>query len=110
MSNKIICLTDDNFDVNVINAKGLILVDFWAEWCRPCKIIAPIIDDIAKKFFEKITITKLNIEYNPKTPLKYGIRSIPTILLFDNGKVKASQIGTFSKKQLQNFINENISS
>ena len=84
MSDKIIHLTDDSFDTDVLKADGLTLVDFWAEWCGPCKMIAPILDEIAEEYQGKLTIAKLNIDQNPGTAPKYGIRGIPTLLLFKN--------------------------
>ena len=86
MSDKIIHLTDDSFDNDVLKAEGLVLVDFWAEWCGPCKMIAPILDEIATEFEGKLTIAKLNIDENPGTAPKYGIRGIPTLLLFKGAK------------------------
>ena len=108
MSDKIIHLTDDSFDNDVLKAEGLVLVDFWAEWCGPCKMIAPILDEIATEFEGKLTIAKLNIDENPGTAPKYGIRGIPTLLLFKDGSVKATQVGAVSKTQLKTFIDNNI--
>lgn len=108
MSNKIIHLTDNSFDSNVLKAEGSILVDFWAEWCGPCKMIAPILDEIAEEFAGKLTITKLNIDQNPATAPKYGIRGIPTLLLFKNGEVAATKVGALSKGQLKDFLNANL--
>ncbi len=86
MSDKIIHLTDDSFDTDVLKADGLTLVDFWAEWCGPCKMIAPILDEIAEEYQGKLTVAKLNIDQNPGTAPKYGIRGIPTLLLFKTAK------------------------
>ncbi|CDG47824.1 thioredoxin TrxA [Serratia symbiotica] len=108
MSDKIIHLTDNSFDSNVLKAEGSILVDFWAEWCGPCKMIAPILDEIAEEFAGKLTITKLNIDQNPATAPKYGIRGIPTLLLFKNGEVAATKVGALSKGQLKDFLNANL--
>lgn len=108
MSDKIIHLSDDNFEKNILQAKGLFLVDFWADWCGPCKGIAPILVEIADEFDGKITIAKLNIDDNPATAPKYGIRGIPTLLLFCNGKVVASKVGILSKGQLKEFIRANL--
>ncbi|PVZ80337.1 thioredoxin [Serratia sp. S1B] len=108
MSDKIIHLTDDSFDSDVLKAEGPILVDFWAEWCGPCKMIAPILDEIAEEFAGKLTITKLNIDQNPATAPKYGIRGIPTLLLFKNGEVAATKVGALSKSQLKDFLNANL--
>ncbi|WP_407205396.1 thioredoxin TrxA [Enterobacter hormaechei] len=103
MSDKIIHLTDDSFDTDVLKADGLILVDFWAEWCGPCKMIAPILDEIADEYQGKLTVAKLNIDQNPGTAPKYGIRGIPTLLLFKNGDVAATKVGALSKGQLKEF-------
>ena len=92
MSDKIIHLTDDSFDTDVLKADGAILVDFWAEWCGPCKMIAPILDEIADEYQGKLTVAKLNIDQNPGTAPKYGIRGIPTLLLFKNGEVAATKV------------------
>ncbi|EMF7562649.1 thioredoxin TrxA [Serratia marcescens] len=108
MSDKIIHLTDSSFDADVLKAEGPILVDFWAEWCGPCKMIAPILDEIAEEFEGKLTITKLNIDQNPATAPKYGIRGIPTLLLFKKGEVAATKVGALSKGQLKDFLNANL--
>jgi len=108
MSDKIIHLTDDSFDADVLKAEGPVLVDFWAEWCGPCKMIAPILDEIAEEFAGKLTITKLNIDQNPATAPKYGIRGIPTLLLFKNGEVAATKVGALSKSQLKDFLSANL--
>lgn len=108
MSDKIIHLTDSSFATDVLEAEGPILVDFWAEWCGPCKMIAPILDEIAVEFEGKLTITKLNIDQNPATAPKYGIRGIPTLLLFKNGEVAATKVGALSKGQLKDFLNANL--
>ncbi|MDK1710506.1 thioredoxin TrxA [Serratia marcescens] len=108
MSDKIIHLTDSSFEADVLKAEGPILVDFWAEWCGPCKMIAPILDEIAEEFEGKLTITKLNIDQNSATAPKYGIRGIPTLLLFKNGEVAATKVGALSKGQLKDFLNANL--
>ena len=108
MSDKIIHLTDGSFENDVLKAEGPILVDFWAEWCGPCKMIAPILDEIAEEFEGKLTITKLNIDQHPATEPKYGIRGIPTLLLFKNGEVAATKVGALSKGQLKDFLNANL--
>lgn len=107
MSDKIIHLTDDSFDTDVLKADGLTLVDFWAEWCGPCKMIAPILDEIAEEYQGKLTVAKLNIDQNPGTAPKYGIRGIPTLLLFKNGEVAATKVGALSKGQLKEFLDAN---
>jgi len=108
LSDSIVHVTDDSFEDTVIKAEGAVLVDYWADWCGPCKMIAPILDEIAKDYEGKITITKLNIDENPGTPPKYGIRGIPTLMIFKNGNVEATKVGAVSKSQLTAFIDSNI--
>ncbi|MCJ8352276.1 thioredoxin TrxA [Moritella sp.] len=108
MSDKIIQLTDAAFDTDVINSELPVLVDFWAEWCGPCKMIAPILSDVAEEYAGKVIIGKLNIDENSGTPPKFGIRGIPTLLLFKNGAVAATKVGALSKAQLQSFLDENL--
>lgn len=108
MSENIVTLSDASFDADVINASGPVLVDFWAEWCGPCKMIAPILSEIAVEYAGKVTIGKLNIDQNSATPPKFGIRGIPTLLLFKDGKVAATKVGALSKSQLTEFLNANV--
>ena len=108
MSENIVHLSDDSFEDEVINTEGPVLVDYWADWCGPCKMIAPILDEIASEYKDKIKIAKLNIDENPATPPKYGIRGIPTLMLFKGGNVEATKVGAVSKSQLTAFIDSNI--
>ncbi|MCT6701018.1 thioredoxin TrxA [Rheinheimera sp. 4Y26] len=108
MSEHILQVSDDSFDADVLKAASPVLVDFWAEWCGPCKMIAPILDDVAKEYAGKVTVAKVNIDHNPGTPPKFGIRGIPTLLLFKNGQVAATKVGALSKTQLKEFLDSNI--
>ena len=108
MSDKIVQLTDDSFETDVLEASGLVLVDFWAEWCGPCKMIAPVLDDIATEYEGQVTVGKLNIDQNATTPPKYGVRGIPTLLLFKNGEIVDTKVGALSKNQLKEFLDKNL--
>ncbi|WP_455202927.1 thioredoxin TrxA [Kaarinaea lacus] len=108
MSDKIVHLTDDTFEDEVVNSEGPVLVDYWADWCGPCKMIAPVLDEIADEYADRVKIAKLNIDENPATPPKYGIRGIPTLMLFKGGNVEATKVGAVSKSQLTAFLDSNI--
>ena len=108
MSENLTHVTDDSFEEEVLNASGPVLVDFWAEWCGPCKMIAPILDEIANEYDGKLKVAKLNIDENPVTPPKFGIRGIPTLMIFKGGNVEATKVGAVSKSQLTAFIDSNI--
>jgi len=108
MSEHILQVSDDSFETDVLKADKPVLVDFWAEWCGPCKMIAPILDDVAQEYTGKVTVAKVNIDHNPNTPPKFGIRGIPTLLLFKNGQVAATKVGALSKTQLKEFLDTNI--
>lgn len=108
MSGAVVHVTDTNFDEEVLKSDAAVLVDYWADWCGPCKMIAPILEEIAQEYDGKIKVTKLNIDENPETPPKYGIRGIPTLMLFKDGNVEATKVGALSKSQLTAFIDSNI--
>jgi thioredoxin 1 len=108
MSDAIVHVNDANFDNEVLQSATPVLVDYWAEWCGPCKMIAPILEDVARDYSGKLKIAKLNIDDNQATPPKYGIRGIPTLMLFKNGNVEATKVGALSKSQLAAFIDANI--
>ncbi|HXS52619.1 MAG TPA: thioredoxin TrxA [Usitatibacter sp.] len=108
MSDKIIHITDDTFEQEVLQSQTPVLVDYWAEWCGPCKMIAPALDQIAAEYAGRLKVAKLNIDENQSTPPKYGIRGIPTLMLFKNGNLEATKVGAVSKSQLAAFIDSNI--
>jgi thioredoxin 1 len=108
VSEKIVHVTDDSFESEVLQSASPVLVDYWAEWCGPCKMIAPVLDEIADEYAGRLKLAKLNIDDNPNTPPRYGIRGIPTLMLFKDGEVEATKVGAVSKSQLTAFIDSNI--
>lgn len=108
MSENIINVTDASFEEEVVKADGPVLVDYWAEWCGPCKMIAPVLEEIAKEYDGQLKVCKLNIDENNETPPKFGIRGIPTLMLFKAGNVEATKVGALSKSQLSAFIDANL--
>lgn len=101
-------VSDSTFEADVLKANGLVLVDYWAEWCGPCKMIAPILDEVAGSYNGKLKVSKMNVDENAETPGKYGIRGIPTLMLFKDGAVVATKVGALSKSQLTAFIDSHL--
>ena len=108
MAENILHTSDEGFDTDVLQSDKPVLVDYWAEWCGPCKMIAPILEEVASEYGEKIKVCKMNIDENQETPPRYGIRGIPTLILFKNGEVEATKVGSLSMTQLQSFLDDNI--
>ena len=108
MSNSISHLTDETFEEEVIQSNIPVLVDYWAEWCGPCKMIAPILDSLTDEYAGKLKIAKLNIDDNQKTPQKFAVRGIPTLMIFKNGNVEATKVGALSRSELTAFIESNL--
>ncbi len=108
MNDSVLHLTDNDFNETVEKAEVPILVDYWAEWCGPCKMIAPVLDEIATDYAGKLTVAKLNIDENPETPQHFGVRGIPTLMLFKDGEVEATKVGALTKSQLAEFLDNNL--
>jgi thioredoxin 1 len=108
MSNNISAITDSSFEKDVIESQLPVLIDFWAPWCGPCKAIAPILEDLAQQYDGKLKIVKLDVDNNPATPPKFGVRGIPTLILFKDGQVQATQVGLLNKSELASFIDSHI--
>ena len=108
MAENTVEITDASFETDVLQSDNPVLVDYWAEWCGPCKMLAPILNEVAVEYAGKLTVAKLDIDNNPNTPPKFGIRGIPTLMIFKQGNVAATKVGAMSKSQLTAFIDENI--
>jgi thioredoxin 1 len=108
MSNAIAAITDASFEKEVVESSLPVLVDFWATWCGPCKAIAPLLDELAQKYEGKLKIVKLDVDSNPNTAPKFGVRGIPTLILFKDGQVQATQVGLLNKAELANFIDSHV--
>ena len=108
MSGKIVDLTDTNFDEKVTNSVEAVLVDYWAQWCNSCEMFLPLLDEIAEEYDGKLKVAKLNIDKNTETPLKYGVRGLPTVMIFKDGDISDTHVGPMSKSQLKAFIDSNL--
>ena len=108
MAEHIVHISDESFEEEVLQSERPVLIDYWAEWCGPCKMIAPVLDEIATEYSDRLKVVKLNVDDNPQTPPKYGIRGIPTLMVFKNGQVEATKVGAVSKAQLTAFLDDSI--
>ena len=108
MAEHIVHISDESFEEEVLQSERPVLIDYWAEWFGPCKMIAPVLDEIATEYSDRLKVVKLNIDDNPQTPPKYGIRGIPTLMVFKNGQVEATKVGAVSKAQLTAFLDDSL--
>ena len=108
MVEHIVHISDESFEEEVLQSERPVLIDYWAEWCGPCKMIAPVLDEIATEYSDRLKVVKLNIDDNPQTPPKYGIRGIPTLMVFKNWQVEATKVGAVSKAQLTAFLDDSL--
>lgn len=108
MSDAIVHVSDESFDTDVLAASGPVLVDYWAAWCGPCKMIAPVLDELAKEYGDKVKICKMDVDANKETPAKFNIRGIPTLMIFKDGNAEGTKVGALSKAQLKEFIEANL--
>ena len=108
MVEHIVYISDESFEEEVLQSERPVLIDYWAEWCGPCKMIAPVLEEIATEYSDRLKVVKLNIDDNPQTPPKYGIRGIPTLMVFKNGQVEATKVGAVSKAQLTKFLDDSL--
>ena len=108
MAENIVHISDDSFEEEVLQSEQPVLIDYWADWCGPCKMIAPVLDEIATEYSDRLKVVKLNIDDNPQTPPKYGIRGIPTLMVFKDGQVEATKVGAVSKAQLTAFLDDSL--
>ena len=108
MAEHIVHISDESFEEEVLQSERPVLIDYWAEWCGPCKMIAPVLDEIATEYSDRLKVVKLNVDDNPQTPPKYGIRGIPTLMVFKNGQVEATKVGAVSKAQLTAFLDDSL--
>ena len=108
MAEHIVHISDESFEEEVLRSERPVLIDYWAEWCGPCKMFAPVLDEIATEYSDRLKVVKLNIDDNPQTPPKYGIRGIPTLMVFKNGQVEGTKVGAVSKAQLTAFLEDSL--
>ena len=108
MAEQIVHISDESFEEEVLQSERPVLIDYWAEWCGPCKMFAPVLDEIATEYSDRLKVVKLNIDDNPQTPPKYGIRGIPTLMVFKDGQVEGTKVGAVSKAQLTAFLDDSL--